>query len=66
MTLISCCRLEEKEKMSMMLEAEKKQAAEQAKMLEMDLEVHGDTLRLSSYSHLLDCFKRKRKNTPAS
>lgn len=30
--------------MSMMLEAEKKQAAEQAKMLEMDLEVHEDTL----------------------
>lgn len=34
------CRLQEKEKISIMLEDEKKQATEQAKMLEMDLEVH--------------------------
>ena len=33
------CRLQEKEKISIMLEDEKKQATEQAKMLEMDLEV---------------------------
>ena len=34
------CRLQEKERISVMLEDEKKQATEQAKMLEMDLEVY--------------------------
>ena len=34
------CRLKEKERVSVMLEDEKKRATEQAKMLEMDLEVH--------------------------
>ena len=37
-------RLQEKEKISIMLEDEKRQATEQAKMLEMDLEVCNDNI----------------------
>lgn len=49
-----------------MLEDEKRQATEQAKMLEMDLEVCDEHVIEGFYSHLPDSCKREGTNTTAS
>lgn len=64
-------RLQEKEKASIMLEDEKKRATEQAKLLEMDLEVctRNNTswrLAICLLSFSIDSFEGERKNTPTS